>query len=220
MATATLAPAAAPRFDTAFRTRLRELLVWRRDVRRFRPDALPAGTLDRLIEAAALAPSVGLSQPWRFVMVDDPARRRAVRDVFARCNAAALASYDDDAARRYAELKLAGLDDAPAQLAVFVDPATAQGHGLGRRTMPEMIEYSAVVAIHTLWLAARAEEIGVGWVSILEPARVTAILEVPEAWRLIGYLCIGYPAQHDDVPALERAGWEQRHAVGDLIVRR
>ncbi len=103
---------------------------------------------------------------------------------------------------------------------MFADRTTAQGGGLGRRTMPEMIEYSAVAAIHTLWLAARAEEIGVGWVSILEPARVTAILEVPEAWRLIGYLCIGYPARQDDVPALERAGWEQRRAVDGLILRR
>jgi 5,6-dimethylbenzimidazole synthase len=211
---------AAPTFDAAFRARLRELLVWRRDVRRFRRDALPAGALERLIGLAALAPSVGLSQPWRFVVVDNPVRRRAVRDVFAACNAAARADYADEAARRYAALKLAGLDDAPVQLAVFADPATAQGHGLGRRTMPETIAYSAVAAIHTLWLAARAEGIGLGWVSILEPARIAAILDVPPAWRLVGYLCLGYPADPDDAPALERAGWEQRRVVDDTIVRR
>jgi 5,6-dimethylbenzimidazole synthase len=209
-----------PTFDAAFRARLRELLIWRRDVRRFRPDALPTGTLERLIETACLAPSVGLSQPWRFVIVDDPARRRAVRDLFETCNAAALAAYADEAARRYAELKLAGLDDAPAQLAVFADRATAQGGGLGRRTMPEMIEYSAVAAVHTLWLAARAEGIGVGWVSILEPERITAILDVPADWRLIAYLCLGRPAGDDDVPALERAGWEHRRDPAGFIVRR
>jgi 5,6-dimethylbenzimidazole synthase len=210
----------APTFDAAFRTRLRELLAWRRDVRRFRRDALPAGTIERLIGLAALAPSVGLSQPWRFVIVEDAARRRAVRDVFAACNAAARADYADAAAQRYGALKLAGLDDAPVQLAVFADRDTEQGRGLGRRTMPETIEYSAVVAIHTLWLAARAEGIGLGWVSILEPARIAAILEVPAGWRLVGYLCLGYPADLDDVPALERAGWEQRRDVADMIVRR
>jgi 5,6-dimethylbenzimidazole synthase len=211
---------AAPRFDAAFRRRLRELLVWRRDVRRFRRDPLPDETIERLIETACLAPSVGLSQPWRFVLVDDAARRRAVRELFAACNEAALADYADEAARRYAALKLAGLDDAPVQLAVFADRGTAQGHGLGRRTMPEMIEYSAVAAVHTLWLAARSEEIGVGWVSILEPERVGAILELPAAWRLIAYLCLGYPERDDATPALERAGWERRRAVAGFVLRR
>ena len=209
-----------PDFDAAFRTRLQELLRWRRDVRRFRRDALAAGTLERLIETACLAPSVGLSQPWRFVIVDQARRRDGVRAEFTRANADALADYADATARRYATLKLAGLDDAPAQLAVFADRATAQGSGLGRRTMPEMIEYSAVAAVHTLWLAARAEGIGVGWVSILEPARINTLLDVPEDWRLIAYLCIGYPADDDDVPALARAGWEQRRDPSAFILRR
>jgi 5,6-dimethylbenzimidazole synthase len=210
----------APRFDPAFRARLRELLTWRRDVRRFRREPLPDDVVARLIETACLAPSVGLSQPWRFVMVDEPARRQAVRALFAESNAAALADYDDEPARRYAALKLAGLDDAPVQLAVFADCATPQGHGLGRRTMPEMIEYSAVVAVHTLWLAARAEDIGVGWVSILEPERVRAALDLPAGWRLIAYLCLGRPEDTDTVPALERAGWEVRRDPGSFIVRR
>ena len=134
-------------FDDAFRARLRDLFVWRRDVRRFRHDALPAGTLERLIEIACLAPSVGLSQPWRFVIVDDPMRRQAVRDEFCACNAEALKSYSGDIATRYAALKLAGLEEAPCQIAVFADAATETGHGLGRRTMPEMIEYSVVTAV-------------------------------------------------------------------------
>jgi 5,6-dimethylbenzimidazole synthase len=208
------------RFDPAFRARLRELLIWRRDVRCFRREPLPEGTIERLIALACLAPSVGLSQPWRFVRVDDAARRHAVREMFAACNAAALANYASTPRRQYAALKLAGLDDAPIQLAVFADRMTAQGHGLGRRTMPETVEYSAVVAIHTLWLAARAEEIGVGWVSILEPERLAAILDVPEAWRLVAYLCIGYPEREDRVPALERAGWEQRREPASVILQR
>jgi 5,6-dimethylbenzimidazole synthase len=215
-----LAVDAAPRFDPAFRARLRELLMWRRDVRRFRRDPLPEGTVERLIGVACLAPSVGLSQPWRFVLVDAPARRQAVRELFAACNAAALADYGDEPARRYAALKLAGLDDAPVHLAVFADRGTTQGHGLGRRTMPEMIEYSAVAAVHTLWLAARTEEVGVGWVSILEPDRVPAMLDVPASWRLIAYLCLGYPERDDTVPALERAGWEQRRDPSSFILRR
>ena len=207
-------------FDDAFRARLRDLLVWRRDVRRVRRDPLPPGTLERLIHVACLAPSVGLSQPWRFVIVDDPAHRAAVRKNFESCNAAALAAQNQQRAAAYARLKLAGLDDAPCHLAVFTDPSTAQGHGLGRHTMPEMIEYSAVTAIHTIWLAARAEGIGMGWVSILDPAAVAAILDVPANWKLIGYLCLGFPQAEDDIPDLERAGWERRQAPSSVVIRR
>jgi 5,6-dimethylbenzimidazole synthase len=208
-------------FDDAFRARLRDLLIWRRDVRRFRRAPLPDGALERLIELACLAPSVGLSQPWRFVIVDSPAHRAAIRKNFESCNADALAAQSQQRAAAYARLKLAGLDDAPCHLAVFVDRATAQGHGLGRRTMPEMIEYSAVTAIHTIWLAARAEGIGMGWVSILEPAAVAAILDVPANWTFIGYLCLGFPQDEDDSPDLERAGWEQRQlAPSSVVIRR
>jgi 5,6-dimethylbenzimidazole synthase len=206
-------------FDDAFRARLRDLLVWRRDVRRFRRDPLPAGTLERLIHLACLAPSVGLSQPWRFVVVDDPVRRAAVRDNFERCNADALAAQSSERTAAYARLKLAGLEDAPCHLAVFADHSTAQGHGLGRHTMPEMIEYSAVTAVHTIWLAARADGIGVGWVSILEPAAVAAILDVPSHWKFIAYLCLGFPQAEDDVPDLERKGWEERKACAVVLCR-
>jgi 5,6-dimethylbenzimidazole synthase len=209
-----------PAFDEAFRERLRELLTWRRDVRRFRRDPLPQGAVDRLIELAALAPSVGLSQPWRFVIVDDAAGRDAVRRNFAAANAAALAAQEPGRMAQYARLKLAGLDEAPCHLAVFADRATAQGHGLGRHTMPEMADYSAVAAVHTLWLAARAEGIGMGWVSILDPPAVREILDVPRSWRLIGYFCLGYPATADDIPALEREGWEARRPATEFMVRR
>jgi 5,6-dimethylbenzimidazole synthase len=216
----TAPPAATAPFDAAFRARLRDLFVWRRDVRRFRPDALPPGTLERLIDIAGLAPSVGLSQPWRFVVVDDPVRRAAVRAQFKACNADALAAYAGELAAKYAALKLAGLEEAPCQFAVFADRATAIGHGLGRRTMPEMAEYSAVTAVATMWLAARAEGIGMGWVSILDPARLGATLDVPPAWRFIGYFCLGYPQAESDRPELERAGWEARRSPQDCVLRR
>jgi 5,6-dimethylbenzimidazole synthase len=209
-----------PVFDADFRARLRELFAWRRDVRSFRREPLPEETVLRLVDIAMLAPSVGLSQPWRFVTVDDPARRRAIRGNFARCNAAALAAQASERAALYARLKLAGLDDAPCHLAVFADRGTEQGHGLGRRTMPEMIEYSTVAAVHTLWLAARAEGIGLGWVSILDPDEVKATLDVPQEWRFIGYFCLGYPRQEDDVPVLERADWERRRDRTHSLLRR
>ena len=209
-----------PEFDEAFRARLVELLTWRRDVRRFRADTLPEGLLEHLLEIAALAPSVGLSQPWRFVLVEDAKRRAEVRANFERANAAALDAYEGEEAQSYARLKLAGLDEAPVHLAVFADPGTTQGRGLGRRTMPEMIEYSAVTAIHTLWLAARAEGVGLGWVSILDPAAVARSLEVPPEWSLVGYLCLGYPSEADDTPALERAGWEHRRMPASFLLRR
>ena len=207
-------------FDDAFRARLRELLTWRRDVRRFRRDPLPDGMLERLIELACLAPSVGLSQPWRFVVVDDPTRRAAMRTNFERCNAAALAAQAPQRAAAYARLKLAGLDEAPCHLAVFIDRVTGQGHGLGSHTMPEMLEYSAVAAVHTIWLAARAEGIGLGWVSILDAVAVASILDVPASWRFVGYLCLGYPQGEDDVPELERRGWEQRSPSSSFVLRR
>jgi 5,6-dimethylbenzimidazole synthase len=207
-------------FDRAFRSRLRDLLIWRRDVRRFRRDPLPDGILHGLIELACLAPSVGLSQPWRFVIVEDDARRAAIRRNFEFCNEAALAAQDRERASLYALLKLAGLKEAPTQLAVFADRATAQGHGLGRHTMPEMIEYSAVTAVHTIWLAARAHGIGMGWVSILDPQAVAAALDVPLEWKFIGYFCLGYPQTDDTIPELEQCGWEQRRLPSSVIVRR
>ncbi|HEY2136599.1 MAG TPA: 5,6-dimethylbenzimidazole synthase [Xanthobacteraceae bacterium] len=207
-------------FDEGFRARLHDLMVWRRDVRRFRAAPLPAGTLERLIAVACLAPSVGLSQPWRFVIVEHPDRRRAVLDDFTACNAAALASQDADQAARYAALKLAGLAEAPGHLAVFADRGTPVGHGLGRRTMPEMAEYSVVAAMTAMWLTARAEGIGMGWVSILDPVRVKQILDVPEDWRFIGYFCLGYPEEEHVQPELERAGWEQRRPPDSVMLRR
>jgi 5,6-dimethylbenzimidazole synthase len=207
-------------FDDTFRRQLHELFVWRRDVRRFRTDALPDGAIERLIETACLSPSVGLSQPWRFVIVEDKARRRAVIDDFKSCNADALNSYSGERAARYASLKLSGLEEAPGHLAVFAETAGDIGYGLGRATMPETIDYSVVAAICSMWLAARAEDIGLGWVSILNPVRVHEILDVPESWKFIGYLCVGYPEAECDRPELERAKWEHRRSASELTIRR
>ncbi len=209
-----------PEFDETFAGQLDSLLRWRRDVRHFRTEPLPAGTLEALVARAALAPSVGNSQPWRFVRVADPARRAAVRAEFERCNAAVLAGQDGERAARYSTLKLAGLDRAPEHLAVFCDDGTLAGHGLGRATMPETLRYSAVGAVSALWLAARARGIGVGWVSILEPARVAALLEVPGDWSLVAYLCVGWPTSDSDVPELERAGWQARDPRASEILAR
>jgi 5,6-dimethylbenzimidazole synthase len=209
-----------PDFDAQFRERLRDLIVWRRDVRRFKRDPLPDGALHRLLQLACLAPSVGLSQPWRFVVVDSADRRHAIKECFKACNAHALSEQATERASLYTRLKLEGLDDAPCHVGVFADRSTTSGHGLGRSTMPEMIEYSAVLAVHTLWLAARAEGIGVGWLSILEPSRVAEILEVAPGWAFIGYFCIGYPVEECETPALEQAGWETRRPLSEAVVYR
>jgi len=213
-------PPVPPVFDDPFQSDFLSLIRWRRDVRRFRRDALPSGTLERLISIAALAPSVGNSQPWRFVTVRDTDRRAAIREEFRRCNAEALENYDDERAQLYAGLKLSGLDDAPEHLAVFCDEGTAAGHGLGSGTMPETLRYSVVGAIQTLWLAARAEGIGLGWVSILEPERMTGFLDVPAHWTFIGYLCIGYPEEEHLDPELERLGWQSREEWETFVLNR
>jgi 5,6-dimethylbenzimidazole synthase len=209
-----------PVFDRAFQDRLAELFIWRRDVRRFETDPVSAADMTELLEAANLAPSVGLSQPWRFVLVEDAKRRQEVRENFQKCNAAALAEQEGEDAKIYAGLKLAGLDDAPVQLAVFCDERTEQGRGLGRATMPEMLRYSVVAAVQNLWLAARSRGIGVGWVSIVEPEEIVRILETPTDWRLVAYLCIGYPQEERLDPELERLRWERRRDVDEMVTRR
>lgn len=216
-ATDTLTP---PVFDRTFQKQFIDLLLWRRDVRRFRTDPIPGDDIDDLIKEACLAPSVGNCQPWRFVKVNDPDRRKTIRDSFERANQQALNDYHGERARLYASLKLQGMDQAPIQLAVFADEETEAGMGLGRKTMPEMLDYSAVAAVQLLWLAARVKGIGVGWVSILEPETVLKTLDVPSHWRLIAYLCIGYPEEDHVVPELVREGWQDRIDPAALTLER
>jgi 5,6-dimethylbenzimidazole synthase len=212
--------AAPPEFGPEFAAAFRDLVLWRRDVRRFRPDPLPAGLVEDLLDLACHAPSVGNCQPWRFVLVEAQARREAVRNAFRIANQEALAGYDGEARALYARLKLEGLDAAPVQIAVFADEATSRGAGLGRRTMPETLHYSVVGAIHTLWLAARAQGVGLGWVSILELEAVTGALDVPASWTLVAYLCLGRPVEEHLDPELEREGWQARAAAREFILRR
>lgn len=200
----------APDFTPEFRDQLDDLLLWRRDVRHFASRPLEPEVLDALLDRASLAPSVGNSQPWRFVRVVSPERRQSIIAHVEAENARAAALYHDEIRAHYDALKLHGLREAPEHLAVFCDPDPVEGHGLGRQTMPETLQYSTVLAIHSLWLVARARGIGLGWVSILDPAVVTTVLEVPTDWRLIGYLCLGYPVEDQDVPELEQRGWQAR----------
>ncbi|MGO9008292.1 MAG: 5,6-dimethylbenzimidazole synthase [Beijerinckiaceae bacterium] len=208
---------AAPHFDEKFRGLLTELFRWRRDVRRFRSDPIAKDVVEDLVAHAILAPSVGHSQPWRFVAVEDQTLRQAVVADFNRCNDEALAGYAGEQAALYARLKLSGLCEAPVHLAVFCDIETEVGHRLGRRTMPETLTYSVVGAIQNLALAARARGLGVGWVSILDPSNIKSLLDVPAAWRLVAYLCIGVPQEEHLDPELERLGWQARLPYAGIL---
>jgi 5,6-dimethylbenzimidazole synthase len=209
-----------PQFDDDFRDRLGELIRWRRDVRRFKTDPVDPELIKTLLELATCSPSVGHSQPWRFVLVEQPRRREAIRASFARANSEALQVYTGEKQDLYARLKLEGLEAAPVQLAVFADEATEAGSGLGRQTMPETLRYSVVAAIQTLWLAARAHGLGVGWVSILEPEAVALVLDVPPSWTFVAYLCLGWPEEEHLDRELERSGWQQQIEAGATILRR
>ena len=210
----------SPTFDTAFRAQFRDLVLWRRDVRRFRRDPVARDRIDALLELATYAPSVGSSQPWRFVHVELAERRLAVVRSFTDANERALAGYSGEKHAIYAGLKLEGLKEAPVHLAVFSDDGTHTGSGLGQQTMPETLHYSVVGAIQTLWLAARADGIGMGWVSILDPKAVTRVLDVPKSWSLVAYLCLGLPAEEHLDPELERHHWEVRSDLEDVVFTR
>ncbi len=197
-------------FSDDFRTQFDLLLRLRRDVRRFRTDPVDEAVLMRCLDAFRLAPSVGLSEPWRVIRVDSPSARAAAMENFRVSNEQALAGYSGDKAQLYSRLKLTGMQEAPVQPAIFCDDSTDKGMGLGARTMPEMRRYSVVTAITLFWLRLRSEGLGMGWVSILNPEQVGRDLKVPDSWRLIGYFCIGSPEDVSKTPELERAGWEKR----------
>jgi 5,6-dimethylbenzimidazole synthase len=217
--TETLNP--SPRqFDQEFRELFRDLVLWRRDVRRFRRDPIDPALIQSLLEIASHAPSVGHCQPWRFVLVESFDRREAVKGNFTLANAKALDNYYGEQRAQYARLKLEGLEDAPVHLAVFADEATPAGSGLGRGTMPETLRYSVVAAVQTLWLAARAEGLGLGWISILEPDTVRRVLDVPDSWSLIAYLCIGRPVEQHLDPELDRHRWQERLDISRMIFTR
>ena len=210
-------PRAEP-YSEAERAAVYRAIAERRDVRRgFLPEPLPEDVLARLLEAAYRAPSVGFMQPTRFIVVRDADVRKAVHGAFVHANAKACAGYDDQRGELYSSLKLEGLLEAPQHLCLLCESGSARGHELGRRTMPETALYSTVCAVQNLWLAARAEGIGVGWVSIFEPAALRAILGVPEHVSPVAYLCVGYVERFEAEPDLERMGWEERVELDDLV---
>jgi uroporphyrin-III C-methyltransferase / precorrin-2 dehydrogenase / sirohydrochlorin ferrochelatase len=203
---------------------LEQLANWRRDVRRFLPDVVPAALVTQLLQLADLAPSVGNSQPWRIVQVVSRDRRAAVRTSFEHANASAAKLYDDQRGTEYRTLKLAGFDTAPVHLAVFSDRSAlsgvGQGSGLGAQTMPEAYDYSCACMIMLLWLAAREQGLGLGWVSIVDPAAVTAAMDVPPEWKFVGYLLLGWPEEEHLDPELERFHWQSRTPLQDRLIQR
>lgn len=206
------------KFDPSHRDVLLDLLRWRRDVRHFTGDPVSDDTLAVLQRALALAPSVGNSQPWRIVRVESAALRHQIIANHTAANKSAADVYDGARRDAYCSLKLAALEEAPVQLAVFTEVDPGAGHGLGRQTMPETLTYSTVLAIHGMWLAARSMNLGVGWVSILDPKEVERILDVDANWHLTAYLCIGHPKFDDDTPELARVGWQQ-HCETEWLVK-
>lgn len=209
-----------PVFNETFRAELANLLAWRRDIRRFTNKPVPKNMLEHLLDMAQLSPSVGNSQPWRFVSIESASARKALRENFASCSAAARSGYEGESAQLYSRLKLHGLDCAPVQLAVFCDQGTAQGSGLGKQTMPETLDHSVAGMISVLWLYARAFGLGLGWVSIIDPKAVKQLLDVPEQWKLIACLCIGWPEEEHIDPELVRFGWQERTDAGRAVLIR
>ncbi len=192
----------------------------RRDVRRgFATRPVEDAVLERVLGAAHAAPSVGLMQPTRFLVIRDRELRCRVRESFSSANEAAAAVYEaaePERAADYRGLKLEGIVESALNLCVLCEQESPQGHGLGRQSMPEMALYSTVCAVQNLWLAARAEGIGVGWVSIFDGTRLRELLRVPPHLTLVAYLCVGYVDSFEEAPELERLGWETRRALSTM----
>lgn len=190
----------------------------RRDVRsQFLPVPIPDAVLARLLWAAHCAPSVGLMQPWEFIVIRDVVVKQRVGDLFEQANRKAAGIYEREQRVLYDSLKLAGILEAPINLCVTCHPTVSRGSGLGRQTMPETAHYSSVCAVQNLWLAARAEGIGVGWVSILDPVELRQALDIPPEVDPVAYLCLGYVNEFLSRPELEIKGWEQSVPLAELI---
>jgi 5,6-dimethylbenzimidazole synthase len=188
----------------------------RRDIRHFRPDPVPDAVLYRILDAAHHAPSVGFMQPWTFIIVRARETRQRVKELFERERQAAACYYDEPQRSQYLALKLEGILDAPVNICVTCDP-TRGGEVLGRNSIPETDVYSACLAVENLWLAARAEGLGVGWVSILKSAWLRAILGIPPHIIPVAYLCVGYPERFETEPLLQRVGWRARLPLASVI---
>jgi 5,6-dimethylbenzimidazole synthase len=205
-------------FSQPDREALQRIIRARRDVRHFRPDPIPADVLRRVLEAAHLAPSVGFMQPWNFLLITSLEVRRKIRACFEEQNREQLASIPVPQRQDlYRRLKLEGILEAPLNLAVTCDRNRDAPFVLGRAAMPETDLFSTCLAVQNLWLAARAEGVGVGWVSILDRQVTERLLGLPEGVRLVAYLCIGYPVEFRPKPMLEEVGWKSRLVLEELV---
>lgn len=204
-------------FEDAERRAVYRVIAERRDVRSYRPDPVPDEVLWRVLTAAHQAPSVGFMQPWNFVLVRDRGVRQRIYDHFAEVNARAAEVWRDDDKRAYQALKLQGILDAPLNLLVTCDPERGGEHVLGRFTMRETDVYSTCLAVQNLWLAARAEGLGVGWMSIMEPKVIGELLGLPSRVMPIAYLTMGYPVVFSERPMLSEVGWRKRLPLSELI---
>lgn len=207
------------RFTPTEANLLFDVLKHRRDVRghRFLPDAVTDTEIDQLIEAALLGPSVGFSQPWEFVVIRSDAAKHAVQEIFREENGKAAEQFAGLKQQQYKQMKLEGIAEAPVNLAVFYKPANKPV--LGQTSMSEMGLYSVVCAVQNLWLMARAMNIGVGWVSILQPEKIQQLLDVPKDRQLVAYLCVGKVSQFDEKPELETVGWDRRKRKHEVVFR-
>lgn len=205
-------------FEADERAGVYKSIYTRRDIRRFRSESVPEKTLERILNAAHHAPSVGFSQPWDFVVIEDGETKSEIASIAERAIAAAREGYQDTRKSEFGQLKLEGITDAPVNICVTCDPTRDAPHVLGRNTMREMDTYSTCLAIQNLWLAARVEDVGVGWVSFLYPHEVRDVLDIPDHIKPIAYLCIGYPKNgFPEEPILQQRGWRERIDSTELI---
>lgn len=194
-----------------------EVIFSRRDVRRFKSREIPRDVLRRILTAAHHAPSVGFMQPWNFIVIRDPEVKARMKRLFLRENERASKRFRGRRRTVYNGLKLEGILEAPVNLCVTCDPKRFGPHVLGRNTLRRTDLYSTLCAIQNLWLAARAEGIGVGWVSILRNDRLRKILQIPSGVFPVGYFCLGFPEEFLPEPELQKAGWASRVPLKDLI---
>ncbi|MDQ2650842.1 MAG: 5,6-dimethylbenzimidazole synthase, partial [Actinomycetota bacterium] len=218
-AAARAADPAGWRLDDDHRGALYATIGARRDVRRFRPDPVPDDVVHRLLEAAHAAPSVGHSQPWRFVLVTDPATREQAGLLADQERLGQAAELTPEAAQQLLDLQLEGIREAPLGIIVCCDRRTPAAGVLGRRQYPDADLWSCACAIENLWLAARAEGLGVGWVTLVPPEQLTGLLGIPDGVEPLGWLCVGWPDERNPLPGLERAGWSTRIPVDELVQR-
>lgn len=212
-----LKEASGHEFSSDKKRGLYEAIFKRRDVRHFNSNPVPPETLGRVLKAAHHAGSVGYMQPWNFLVINDLAVKKQVADLFKSANEEAAKRFEGQRRELYNSLKLEGIMDAPVNICVTCDRTRFGPHVLGRNTMPEMDFFSAVCAVQNLWLAARAEGLGVGWVSILDPRELKEVLAIPDHVEPVAYLCVGYTDQFYDEPMLESKGWGKRLALDSLI---